>query len=647
MPSVAETSESNNDSEGPQRPSHASPSQDDPNYKLMLALVALGVVYGDIGTSPLYALREAFLPGRGATPTPENVYGVLSLITWALILVISVKYLVFILRADNRGEGGILALTALVTPTHALRRGRWGLIALGLFGGALLYGDGMITPAISVMSAIEGLELVTPAFSPFIIPLTILIIIGLFYFQSHGTVKVGRIFGPVTLVWFSCLAALGIWNIIRAPAVMQALSPHYAVMYFVNNGWMGFTVLSAVFLAVTGGEALYADMGHFGREPIRRAWVWVVLPALLLNYYGQGAAIINSPAAVANPFFSTVPEWALIPMVILATMAAVIASQALISGAYSLTLQAVQLGYCPRVRIEHTSAREFGQIYIPAVNWTLMVVCIALVIGFGSSANLAAAYGVAVSTTMTIATILLAFVAREKWKWSWWAAGAFAAFFLSIDLMFWVSNLIKIPEGGWFPLLVGGIVFTLLTTWKSGRLVLRKRMTERSIPRAQFLENLAKRPPHRVPGTAVFMYSNVHETPPALLHNLKHNKVLHETVVFLAVGTDEVPAVPKSERVRIEHLGSTFWQVKLNYGFMEDVDIPFELKSIVHDSLHFKPLETTYFLGRETLIATRKGELALWREKLFALMSRNARPATSYFRLPPNRVVELGAQVEL
>ncbi len=619
----------------------------DARYRLVLALLALGVVYGDIGTSPLYALKEAFLPGRGATPTPDNIYGVLSLITWALILVISIKYLVFILRADNRGEGGILALTALVTPTHALRRGRWGLIVLGLFGAALLYGDGMITPAISVMSAVEGLKIITPTFEPFIVPITIVIIVGLFYFQSHGTARVGKIFGPVTLIWFTSLAILGLWNIFKAPIVLQALSPHYAVQFFIQNGWAGFTVLSAVFLAVTGGEALYADMGHFGREPIRRAWVWVVLPALLLCYYGQGAFLLNNPAAVENPFYKMVPEWALLPMVTLATMAAVIASQALISGAYSLTLQAVQLGYAPRVRIEHTSEREFGQIYIPAINWTLMVCCIGLVVGFGSSEKLAAAYGVAVSTTMTIATILLYFVARERWSWSWIAAGSLTTVFIFIDLLFWGSNLIKIPDGGWFPLIIGTVVFTIMTTWKSGRLVLAKRMKERSIPRAEFLENLSKRPPHRVPGTSVFMYSNIHDTPPALLHNLKHNKVLHQTVAFLAVTTEEVPSVPKSERVEVTDLGHGFWQVKLRYGFMEDVDIPLALRTVHHPGLKFKPLETTYFLGRETLIATKKGDLAQWREKLFAVMSRNARPATSYFRLPPNRVVELGAQVEL
>lgn len=620
---------------------------DDRRARLLLALAALGVVYGDIGTSPLYSLREAFSSGRGMEPTHTNIFGVLSLIFWSLIIVISIKYLVFILRADNKGEGGILALTSLVTPTHALRRGRWGLIAMGLLGASLLYGDGIITPAISVMSAVEGLERVAPAFSSFIIPITIVIIIALFMFQSRGTASVGRVFGPVTLLWFIAIGALGVWHIIDAPQILLAVSPHYAVAFFLDHGWAGFGVLSAVFLVMTGGEALYADMGHFGREPIIKAWVWVVLPALLLNYFGQGALIVTDPTATSNPFYRTVPEWALVPMVFLATAAAVIASQALISGAYSLTLQAVQLGYSPRVKIEHTSESQFGQIFIPAVNWALMLGCIGLVLGFKSSTNLAAAYGVAVSTTMTITTILLFFVARERWGWSLWSAGALTVLLLIIDIAFWTSNLMKVPAGGWFPIVVGVMVFTLMTTWKRGRLVLQKRMGERSIPRKEFLTNLAKHPPHRVPGTAVFMYRNTIDTPPALLHNLKHNKVLHERVVFLAVNTVEIPAVDKSERVYVKALGPNFWQVTLNYGFMEDVDIPAALYSLRHEELVFKPLETTYFLGRETLIARKHGELAFWREKLFSLMSKNARPATTYFRLPPNRVVEMGAQVEL
>ena len=614
---------------------------------LVLSLSALGIVYGDIGTSPLYAIRESFLPAHGVAPTPENVLGVLSLIVWSLVLVISVKYLVFILRADNHGEGGILALTSLITPTHALRGGRWGLIVLGLFGTALLYGDGMITPAVSVLSAVEGLEVVTPAFQRFIDPITIVILAGLFLIQSRGTASVGRIFGPVMLTWFATISLLGVWHIAQEPGVLGAMLPTHGVRFFLNNHWHGFLVLGSVFLVVTGGEALYADMGHFGRTPIRMAWFAVVLPSLLLNYFGQGAMLIGDPSAIVNPFFRMVPAWALLPVVVIATTAAVIASQALISGAFSLTLQAVQLGYSPRVQIEHTSARAMGQIYIPSVNWALMVCCIGLVLGFRSSSNLAAAYGVAVTTTMAITTILFHFVAREKWGWSWGAASALTGFFLLIDLSFWGANLLKIPHGGWFPLVIGAIVFTLLTTWKKGRQVLSKRMRERSLPRTLFLESIVGHPPHRVPGTAVFMYGDKKGTPPALLHNLKHNKVLHERVVFLAVVTHEVPTVPEEQRWTVEDLGAGFWQVKLSYGFMEDADVPSALAKIDHPGLAFKPMETTYFLGRETLISAKHHAMAKWREHLFALMARNARPATTFFRLPPNRVVELGAQIEL
>ncbi|WP_425485838.1 potassium transporter Kup [Gemmatirosa kalamazoonensis] len=616
-------------------------------YVLTLALAALGIVYGDIGTSPLYSLREVFLPEHGLRPTPDNVLGVLSLIVWSLVLVISVKYLVFILRADNRGEGGILALTSLVTPAHALRRGRWGLIILGLFGTSLLYGDGMITPAISVLSAVEGLEVLTPRFAPYVEPITIAILAALFFVQSHGTAKVGRVFGPIMVVWFATLAALGVWHVAGAPGVLGAVLPTHAVRFFVDNGWTGYVVLGSVFLVVTGGEALYADMGHFGARPIRWAWFGLVLPALLLNYFGQGALLLANARAIDNPFFHMVPAWALLPAVILATVATVIASQALISGAFSLTLQAVQLGYSPRVRIDHTSATERGQIYIPSVNWALMIACIGLVVGFKNSTNLAAAYGVAVTTTMAITTLLFHFVAHERWGWGHLKAGALTALFLTIDLAFFGANVLKIPHGGWFPLVIGAVVFTLLTTWKKGRQVLSTRMREMVLPRAGFLESIAAHPPHRVKGTSVFMFGDTKGTPPALLHNLKHNKVLHERVVFLAVVTQEIPQVPPEERVTVEDLGHGFWQVKLRYGFMEEADVPAALAAIERDGLSFKPMDTTFFLGRETLIATKRPGMAVWREKLFALMAQNARPATTFFRLPPNRVVELGAQVEL
>ena len=617
-------------------------------YLALLSLTALGIVYGDIGTSPLYAVRESFLPSHGLAVTPANVLGVLSLIFWSLILVISVKYLVLVLRADNRGEGGILALAALCTPMFVRRRGgRWWLIMLGLFGTALLYGDGAITPAISVLSAVEGLEVATPFFAPYILPITIAILIALFLAQRQGTAKVGVMFGPVTLLWFLTLALLGSRQILREPSVLAAANPVHAVAFFLDNGWRAFVVLGSVFLVVTGGEALYADMGHFGRRPIRVAWFLVVLPALLINYFGQGALLIHTPAAVDNPFYRMTPPWALYPVVAIATAATVIASQALISGAFSLTMQAVQLGYIPRVVIAHTSAREFGQIYIPAVNWGLMLACVGLVLGFGSSSSLAAAYGVAVTTTMTITTVLLFVVARERWKWSLPLAAAVMGFFLLVDLAFWGANLLKIPDGGWFPLVIGALVFGMMATWKRGRQILTERLGEGALPIELFVRDAASKSSPRVPGTAVFMYSNPDATPPALLHNLKHNKVLHERVVFLSVSTAEVPHVAADKRASVEALGHGFYRLRLTYGFMEEPHVPEALAALAERGLEFRPMETTYFLGRETLIPSSRPGMALWREHLFATMSRNARPATSFFRLPPNRVVELGAQIEL
>jgi KUP system potassium uptake protein len=611
-------------------------------------MAALGVVYGDIGTSPLYALRESFASEHGVAAATANVLGVLSLIFWSLVVIISIKYLAFVLKADNRGEGGILALTALVTPVGALRGGRRLLILLGLFATALLYGDGMITPAISVLSAVEGLGVATPFFEPFVIPMTIVILIALFSVQKLGTGGIGRMFGPITLIWFLTLAALGIPHIVREPAVLGALNPAHAIGFFRVNGWNGFLVLGSVFLVVTGGEALYADMGHFGRRPIRLAWFVVVLPALLLNYFGQGALVMRDPSAVENPFFRMAPTWALYPVVILATAATVIASQALISGSYSLTMQAVQLGYSPRVQIEHTSAEERGQIYVPGINWMLMICCIGLVLGFGSSSRLAAAYGVAVTTTMVATSVLFIAVARERWGWSLLTTALLGGAFLAIDLAFLGANLLKIPHGGWFPLLVGVVIFTLLTTWKKGRQILNERIFHRALPADLFLKSMQSNPPHRVPGTAVFMYNDPRGTPPALLHNLKHNKVLHEQVVFLAIKTAEVPYVDPSERVTVQPLAFGFHQILLHYGFMEDVDVPRDLARIERPGLAFKPMETTYFLGRETLIPSKSVHgMAVWRERLFTVLSRNARSASSFFRLPPNRVVELGAQVEL
>ena len=617
-------------------------------YLATLSLAALGIVYGDIGTSPLYAVRESFLPQHGLDVTPANILGVLSLIFWSLILVISVKYLGFILRADNRGEGGILALASLATPMGMRQAaGRPWLVALGLFGTALLYGDGAITPAISVLSAVEGLEVATPLFAPYILPITIAILVLLFLQQWHGTAGIGRVFGPVTLLWFATIAGLGILHLVSQPEVLAAVSPHHAVRFFLENGWRGFVVLGSVFLVVTGGEALYADMGHFGRRPVRVAWFAVVLPALLLNYFGQGALLMTQPGAIENPFYRMTPAWALYPVVCIATAATVIASQALISGAFSLTMHAVQLGYLPRVTIEHTSARERGQIYIPAVNWLLMLACIGLVLGFRSASHLAAAYGVAVTTTMVITTVLFFVVARERWRWRLPVVVVLSGIFLAIDLAFWGANLVKIPHGGWFPLVVGALIFGLMTTWRRGRQVLAERIEGGLLPIDTFLQSLAGSAPARVRGTAVFMYGNPAATPPALLHNLKHNQVLHERVILLSVETVEVPQVAPEERAKVEALGRGFYRVQLRYGFMEEPDLPEGLGMLAPMGLSFKPLEITYFLGRETLIASRQPGMPVWRARIFAVMARNARMASSFFRLPPNRVVELGAQIEL
>ena len=617
-------------------------------YFYVLALTALGVVYGDIGTSPLYAIRESFHGHYGIAATRDNVLGVLSLIFWALIIVISIKYLVFVMRADNRGEGGMIALTALVAPRRESDKGhRWVLTMAGLFGASLLYGDSMITPAISVMSAVEGLKVATPLFEPYIIPIVVTILVLLFAVQSRGTAGIGKVFGPITVVWFLTLAALGIGEIIRHPDVLAAVNPMYGARFFIENGWKGYLVLGSVFLVVTGGEALYADMGHFGIKPIRFTWFTLVLPALMLNYFGQGALVIHNPKAREHPFFYLAPEWATLPLVVLATMATVIASQAVISGAFSLTRQAVQLGYLPRMEIEHTSAREMGQIYIPAVNWALMFACIGLVFGFQSSSRLAAAYGVAVTTDMVFTTLLFAYVARSLWKWSLLRVGLLCSGFLIVDLAFWGANIVKIPQGGWFPLVIAAFMFSIMTTWKTGRQILARRLAGRTLPIDLFMGDVERNPPVRVAGTAVFMYGTADATPPALLHNLIHNKVLHERVVLLSVATQEVPVVDEEERFHVRELGAGFWGVEVRYGFTEDPHIPDALARLPHPELRFKPMETSYFLGRETLIPSKKPGMALWRERFFWIMARNARTATSFFSLPPNRVVELGAQIEL
>ena len=617
-------------------------------YLAALSLAALGVVYGDIGTSPIYAMRESLHGAHGVPPTAANVLGLLSLIFWALVIVISVKYLAFVMRADNCGEGGMIALTALVTPPpERARRRRRLLVLAGLFGASLLYGDSMITPAISVLSAVEGLEIATPVFRPYVIPITVAILVALFAVQSRGTARIGSIFGPVMLVWFATLGVLGAVQVVQHPGVLAAVNPAHGVRFFAENGWHGYLVLGSVFLVVTGGEALYADMGHFGIRPIRLSWFGFVLPALLLCYFGQGALVLRDPAAAEHPFFRLAPDWALIPLVVLTTLATVIASQAVISGAFSLTRQAVQLGYLPRVDIEHTSQTHIGQIYIPGLNWLLMVACIGLVVGFRSSSNLAAAYGVAVTTDMVFTTILFAVVARSRWRWSLPATMALAAAFLAVDLGFWGASLLKIPHGGWFPLVVAALVFTVMTTWNTGRRILGERLAEGGLSIDQLLRSIETTPPIRVPGTAIFLSRNPTGVPFPLLHNLKHNKVLHERVVLLAMLTDPEAYVPDERRVRVETLAPNFYRVTAHHGFAEDAEVPAVLERCKGEGLEVDPSTATFFLGRESLLATDRPGMALWRERLFALLSRNARRATKFFRIPPNRVCELGAQIEL
>jgi KUP system potassium uptake protein len=613
-------------------------------------VAALGIVYGNIGTSPLYALKECFHGAHHVPLTHANVLGVLSLIVWSLVLVVSVKYLAFVMRADNDGEGGILALMALALQGkyQGPPRSRWAIVIVGLFGAALLYGDGVITPAISVLSAMEGLSVATPAIGEGLVQLiSIGVLAVLFWLQKRGTAGIGRLFGPITITWFLTLAALGVAEVVRTPEVLGALNPAHAMAFFAHNGKEGFLMLGAVFLVVTGGEALYAELGHFGRRPIRLAWFALVLPALLLNYFGQGALLLRNPEAAHNPFYRLAPGWLLYPLVGLATAATVIASQAMISGAFSLTRQAMQLGYMPRVGVEHTSEKEIGQIYISTVNWLLFAAVVLLVLAFKNSTNLAGAYGIAVSTTMVITALLAYVVAAEVWRWNRAAAVAVVSFFLLIDLAFFGANLAKVLEGGWFSLVVGAGVFTLMTTWKRGREILNQKLRAQSLPLEYFLLSVAQSPPPRVPGVAVFMTSSPEGAPPALLHNLKHNKVLHQKVVLLTVLAADVPRVAAAQRVEIQRLEQDFYRVVARYGFIEDPSVPEILELCRAQGLELKMMETTFFLGRETLIPTRQPGMALWREALFAWMSRNARSATSFFRIPPNRVVELGAQIEL
>ncbi|OGA21922.1 MAG: potassium transporter Kup [Betaproteobacteria bacterium RIFCSPLOWO2_02_FULL_67_26] len=616
-----------------------------------LTLLALGVVYGDIGTSPLYAVKETFAPGHGIALNVENILGGVSAIFWALMIVVSLKYVVLVMRADNRGEGGIMALLALALASVKDRQ-QWHkpLLYVGVFGASLFYGDAVLTPAISVLSAVEGLEVGTSAFKPYVLPISLGLLVALFLLQRRGTALVGSLFGPICVAWFLALAAAGIWNIVKNPVVLQALNPNYALHFATGHGFASFVVLGSVLLAVTGAEALYADMGHFGKSAVRTAWFGLVAPALVLNYFGQGALLIADPKAIENPFYLAYPAWALYPMVALATAATVIASQAMISGAYSITQQAIQLGYLPRMNIMHTSAKTAGQIYIPAANWILLIAVFAAVIGFGSSSKLAAAYGVAVIGTMLSTSFLTFFVIRYGWGYPLVLCIFATGFFLSVDTAFFSAAMFKVLEGGWFPLAMGVLVFTVMTTWRRGRSILFDRLRRSTVPLESFLESLFRDEPHRVPGTAVFLTATPEVVPHALLHNLYHNKVLHERVVFLTVQGRDVPWVPFDERVTVEPLGHHCFRLTLHFGFMNRPDVTQALSELCPDhGLDFDLMQTSFFLSRERVIpvAGLTGGMALWREKLFAAMQRNSGSAVEYFNIPANRVIELGTQVEI
>lgn len=612
-----------------------------------LMLAALGVVYGDIGTSPLYALKEAFAPSHHSLAvTAPNILGVLSLIVWSLLIVVTFKYVTIVLRADNQGEGGVVALMArVVNRASSSPRRKAIAISLGIFGASLFYGDGIITPAISVLSAVEGLEVATPAFQPYVVPVTMGILIGLFLFQHHGTARVGTFFGPFVVVWFSCLAAIGIYNITAHPQVLSALSPHHAIRFVMESPKMAFFAMGAVFLTMTGGEALYADMGHFGIKPIRYTWLGLVLPSLLLNYMGQGALMIVNPAAAVNPFYLAVPGWALYPMVALATIATVIASQALITGAYSMTLQLIQLGYCPRLAVKHTSGAQMGQIYLPFVNWGLLFFVLIVVMGFRSSTNLAAAYGIAVTLTMLVTSFLIYNLARHDWKWPRWLCLVEFIPLFAIELVFLASNGAKILDGGWFPLAFGAAICVILFTWRRGRRLLAEAQRADDVPLAPFVTLLADESIPRVPHTALFFSPRAEQVPTALLHNLKHNLILHEKTVFISVIIETVPRVPVEDRVEVIRLGGNFHQVLVRFGFMEESDVPEALKACTNQGLALDPQQASYFLSRETILPTAGAGMALWRERLFEFLFRNASTAASFFNLPTSRVVELGSRV--
>jgi len=613
-----------------------------------LALGALGVVFGDIGTSPLYALRECFTHHEGLPLTPVNIMGILSLIIWALILAISFKYMAIVMRADNKGEGGILALMALATSTVEKGTKRHFLIlTLGLFGAALLYGDGIITPAISVLSAVEGLLVVAPGASDLVIPITCGILAGLFVFQSQGTARIGLFFGPLILLWFIIIGAMGVHEILITPEILKSINPLYAVQFFQENPIAGFVVLGSVVLVITGGEALYADMGHFGSRPIRLAWFFVALPGLILNYYGQGALLLKNPEAISNPFFLLAPEWAKFPLVILATAATVIASQALISGVFSLTRQAIQLGFCPRINIIHTSIREIGQIYIPTVNWALFIGVIWLVLNFQTSSNLASAYGLAVTATMVITTILAFWVALKKWKWPFIPAFLLFTLLGIFDVSFFLPNLLKTFHGGWVPLLIGAWLYLLMTTWQKGRRILADALKKKSLPVTEFIEKIEQEHTYRVKGTGIYMSSESSGVPIPLIHNYRHNKVLHERIVFLTIITKDIPFVAQEDRVVLEKFGPEFYRIIAYYGFMETPKIRHILEACRNQGLDIHLDDSTFVLGRETILPSNMPGMALWREWLFAVMSKNAARPTAFFKIPPNTVIEVGIQIEI
>lgn len=618
-----------------------------PSRKSALALGALGIVYGDIGTSPLYALKEVFAGAHPVPITPDNIYGILSLVFWSLTLVVSIKYVMLIMRADNRGEGGIMALTALALRKVESPRQRASLILAGIAGAALFYGDGVITPAISVLSAVEGLEVASPALKSYVVPLTIGVLIALFAFQRKGTAGIGALFGPVMLLWFAVLALLGVINILHMPSVLSCLSPLPAFHFMWAHPKLGFLALGGVVLVVTGTEALYADMGHFGRKPVQFAWFALVFPALVLNYFGQGALLLHQPEAIQNPFYFLAPSWALFPMVILATAATIIASQAVISGAFSMTREAMQLGYSPRMVVQHTSENKMGQIYMPAINWALLLAVIVLVLGFRSSSALGAAYGIAVTGTMVITTVLALIVVRRLWHWSLIKTGVLISVFLMIDIAFFAANAIKIEDGGWFPLVFGAAVFGLMSTWKRGRQSLRACLEDHAIPLLPFVEGLAASHMSRVPGTAVFLTPDPSAVPHALLHNIKHNRVLHQRVVLITVHIDDVPHLAGTERLTVEALPQNFYRLLVRFGFKDEPNLLQALALCETCGGAFDAMQTSFFLGRDTLIPSLGSGMALWREKLFIAMFRNAGSMADFFNLPPNRVIELGSQVLL